>query len=147
MKNKGLLWMILAIAVVFLAGAVSGVFLDRYVLNRRPASDGRPDSDRRGGPPFPSLKMLSHDLDLTVEQQEKIRNIFRDNEQHFRELRSSMHEQLEQFREHIKNEIESVLTPEQLRKFRDILQKHIAERQRDNDARRNDTHDSPHKEK
>ncbi len=140
MKNKGLLWMILAIVVVFLAGAVSGVFLDRYVLTRRH------ESDRRGGPPFPSLEMLSRDLNLTVEQQDKIKNIFRDNEQHFIELRTSMHEQLEQFREHIKNEIEGVLTPEQLQKFRDILQRHIAERQKENDARRKNTQDPPHRE-
>jgi Spy/CpxP family protein refolding chaperone len=140
MKNKGLLWMILAIVVVFLAGAVSGVFLDRHVLNRRH------EPDRRGGPPFPSLEMLSRDLSLTVEQQDKIKNIFRDNEQRFTELRTSMHEQLEQFREHIKNEIEGVLTPEQLQKFRDILQKHIAERRKENDARRKNTQDPPQKE-
>jgi Spy/CpxP family protein refolding chaperone len=140
MKNKGLLWMILAIIVVFLAGAVSGVFLDKHVLTRRH------EADRRGGPPFPSLEMLSRDLSLTVEQQDKIKNIFRANEQHFLELRTSMHEQLEQFREQLKNEIEGVLTPEQLQKFRDILQKHVAERQRETDAKRKNTQDPPHKE-
>jgi len=141
MKNRGLFWMIAAIVIVFLAGAVSGVFLDRHVLPRRHAPD------RRGGPPFPSLEMLARDLSLTAEQQDKIRNIFRDNEQRFAELRTAMHDQLEQFRVHIKNEIESVLTPEQLKKFEAIIQKHIEQRQKEIDARRKNTPDSPKENK
>ena len=143
MKNRGLLWMIVAMVVVFLAGAVSGVFLDRHGLL------GRHAAERRGGPPFPSLEMLARDLSLTAEQQDKIRNIFRDNEQRFAELRTVMHDQLEQFREHIKNEIESVLTPEQLKKFEAIIQKHVAQRQKDKDidARRKNTPESPKENK
>jgi Spy/CpxP family protein refolding chaperone len=141
MKNRGLFWMIAAIVVVFLAGAVSGVFLNRHGLLRHH------DSERRGGPPFPSLEMLARDLSLTAEQQGKIRNIFRDNEQRFAELRTAMHDQLEQFRVHIKNEIESVLTPDQLKKFEAIIQKHVEQRQKENDARRKNTPDSPRENK
>lgn len=141
MKNRGLFWMIVSIIVVFLAGAVSGVFLDRHGLL------GRHASERRGGQPFPSLEMLARDLSLTAEQQDKIRNIFRENEQRFGELRTAMHDQLEQFRKHIKNEIESVLTPEQLKKFEAILQKHIAQRQKEIDTRRKNTPDSPNENK
>jgi len=141
MKNRGLFWMIAAMVIVFLAGAVSGVFVDRHVLSRGPAPD------RRGGPPFPSLEMLAPALSLPAEQQAKIRSIFRDNEQRFGDQRTVMHDQLDQFREHIKNEIESVLTPEQLKKFEDIIQKHIAQRQKEIDARRKNTPDSPKENK
>jgi Spy/CpxP family protein refolding chaperone len=121
-KNKGIFWMVLSIVLIFLAGAVSGVFIDRHILSLRH------DQERRGGPP--SVEMLAHDLSLTSDQQEKVKDIFRQSEARFKELRTNIHQCLDQIREEIKNQIENVLTPEQRQKFEALIQEHVAPRQR-----------------
>lgn len=136
MKNKGAFWMVLTIVVIFVAGALSGVFLDRYLLS------GRHDEGRRGGGP-PSIEEMARDLGLSQDQQDRIREIFRQSEARFRELRANMHQCLDQIREGIKNEIDSVLTPEQKSKFEAMLHEHTAGRPRESDARRKDERDSP----
>ena len=135
MKNKGAFWMVLAIIVIFAAGAVSGVFLDRHLLS------GRHDQARRGGPP--SIEQMARDLGLSPDQQDKIKEIFWQSESRFKELRTNMHQCLDQIRDGIKNEIDSVLTLEQRKKFDAMIQEHIADRQKENDARRKDDRDSP----
>jgi Spy/CpxP family protein refolding chaperone len=122
MKNKGTFWMVLAVVVIFAAGAVSGVFLDRYLLS------GRHGQDRRGGPP--SIEMMARDLSLTPDQQVRIREIFRESESRFKELRTNIHQGLDQIRQAIKTEIDSVLTPEQQKKFEAMIQDHDGGRQR-----------------
>jgi len=130
MKNKGLFWMVLSAVIVFLAGAVSGVFIDRHFLSRPHGQSGH------GG--APSIEGMARDLGLTVEQQEKIKEIFRTSEERFKELRGEMHQHLGAIREQIKKEIDSVLTQEQRLKFEAMIQEHVASRQRESNAGRRD---------
>jgi hypothetical protein len=138
MKNKGMLWMVAALAVVFLAGGVSGVFVGRLVI---PARHDAP----RHGRPFPSLEMLAHDLSLSADQQARISEIFRQSEARFRDLRVEVHAHLGQLRDQLRSEIENVLTPDQGRKFEALIQEYVAQRQKEMDARRKDTQENSRK--
>ncbi len=122
MMNKGKFWMGRSILVIFAAGMVSGVFIDKYLLS------GRHSRDRRGGPP--SIEMMAKDLGLSQDQQDRIRVVFQQSENRFRELRSNMHLSLSQIREGIKTEIDKILTPEQKQKFEAMLMEHTGQRPR-----------------
>jgi Spy/CpxP family protein refolding chaperone len=138
MKNKGKFWMGLSILVIFAAGMASGVFVDKYLLS------GRHGRDRRGGPP--SIEMMAKDLGLTQDQQDRIRFIFQQSEDRFRELRSNMHMSLSQIREGIKNEIDKILTPEQKEKFEAMLNEHSGQRSRGNETRPASDRNTPPRE-
>ncbi len=138
-RNKGVLWMIVSVVVVFAAGAVSGIFIDKLLLTERHGQG------RRNGPP--SIEMMARDLGLSTDQQSRIKAIFEQSEVRFRELRANVHQSLGQIREEIKNQIDLVLTPEQKTKFEAMIHEHGAPRARQTSGRRNDNREqSPPRE-
>lgn len=137
MKNKSRFWMVVTIVVIFVAGAVSGAFLDRLLFA------GHHDQGRRDG--APSIDQMAKDLGLSPDQKAKVQEIFNQSEARFKELRTNVHQCLTQIREEIKNEIDIVLTPEQRQKFEALIQEHDAQRQKENDARRRNTQEPPPK--
>ena len=96
MKNNYKLWIILSLIVVFIAGVVCGVLIEKNILDKR-----KHDSRRRSSPRFPSLEMMAEELSLSAEQQEKIREVFHNNEERFKNLRKDMDERLSNIREQL----------------------------------------------
>ncbi len=131
MKNHSKFWIILSLVVVFVAGLLSGIFLEQHLIQKRT----KKKTERRSSVRFPSLKIMAEELGLTSEQQEQIREIFRNSEERMKELSSSYREQYSQMRAQLKDEIKSVLSEEQDQKFEAMIQKYISQRKKEMDAR------------
>jgi len=125
MKNKFKFWIVLSLLIVFAAGVAAGIFSEKYLISKKL---GRV---RKTSYHFPSLEMMAQELSLSQEQEERIREIFKNNEERLKGLRSSMHERLSEIRAQLKTEMEGVLTPEQKEKFEAMIEKYIGRRRRD----------------
>lgn len=131
MKNHSKLWIALSLVVVFAAGLVSGIFLEQHFIRKRISKK----TERRSSVRFPTLKIMAEELGLTSEQQQQIREIFRNNEERMKELGSSYRKQYSQMRAQLKDEIKIVLSEEQNQKFEAMIQKYISERKKEMDRR------------
>lgn len=131
MKNHSKFWIALSLVVVFAAGLLSGIFLEQHLTRKRI----KKRTERRSSVRFPSLKIMAEELGLTSEQQEQIRDIFRNNEERMKELSSSYRKQYSQMRAKLKDEIKSVLSEEQNQEFEAMIQKYISERKKEMDRR------------
>jgi Spy/CpxP family protein refolding chaperone len=127
MIKKYRIWVILTLLVVFALGSAAGIFCERYYMHRRPvrASQARPHP--------PSVDDMFKDLGLSADQQAKIRDLFKKNEQRMEELRTQFHNRLTEIRGLLKNEIDGVLSPEQKQKLEAMIKKHIEESRRQSD--------------
>ncbi len=122
MKDK--VWVAAAFVLTFAAGVLVGAIIVRHFgaprLPMAPFSErGDKDFPMHGErPPLPSLDMLQSQLALNEAQQEQVAIIVekyrQEMLQHVGRIRPAMHDMLGKMR----MEIESVLTPEQLEKFR-----------------------------
>ena len=77
--------------------------------------------------PGERIQQLAKELDLTDEQKEKLRPIFREQAQKLRELRQNTDlarqerlAKLKEYREELIGKLKSILTPEQLEKFKQL---------------------------
>jgi DNA anti-recombination protein RmuC len=131
MKNNAKLWIILSLIVVFFAGVISGVLIDKNMLNKRTH-----DSRRRSSTRFPTLEMMAEELALSTEQQEQIREIFHNNEERFKNLRGDMDKRLSDIRSQLLMEIQSVLNENQKAKFESMIDKYRSQRKREYDERK-----------
>ncbi len=133
MQNRYKLWLILALAVIFGAGVLGGIFSERYYFHsRRHAELQR----QRAAAHFPSLEQLAADLGLSAEQQEAIRKIFQDHDAELKDLRAEMNTRLGTIRAGLKAKMDGVLTPEQQAKFEAGIKAHLEQRKREADRRR-----------
>ena len=82
------------------------------------------------------MEDMAVELSLTPEQQEKIREVFRNNEERFKKLRSDINTSLANMRSQLKSEIKSVLTEEQAQKFDAMIQKYVSQRKKEMDRRK-----------
>lgn len=137
MKNHYRLWIALSLVIVFAAGVLGGILLDKYAIDKKP----RKRVDRKGSVRFPSIEDMAVELNLTPEQQEKIREVFRNNEGRFKTLRKDIDARLKNMRSQLKKEINSVLTEEQRQKFEAMIQKYISQRKKEEMERRKDRPD------
>ena len=131
MKNNYKLWIIVSLIVVFVAGVVCGVLIDKNMLNKR-----KHDSRRRSSTRFPTLEMMAEELALSAEQQTKIREIFNNNEVRFKNLREDMDVRLSEIRAQLLTEIKSVLTDEQKAKFEAMIEKYRSQRKKESEERK-----------
>jgi Spy/CpxP family protein refolding chaperone len=138
MKNKFKFWIILSFIIVFAAGIIAGIFSEKYLISKRL---GRM---REIPVHFPSLEMMAQELSLSPQQKEQIREVFKNNEERLKGLRSQMHDRLSEIRSQLKTEIENILTPEQRQKFEAMIEKYIGQRKKELEDR--EKH-SRHKEK
>ena len=133
--NKSRLWIILSLILLFAAGMVAGVFADKWFLGKK--GDVRRNSGNRP----PTLEFWTKELGLTVEQQTKIREIFKQNElrlqndERLKSLRTDLDKRYGEIRAQLKAEIDAVLTPVQKQKLEAMIQKHDEERRQDNERR------------
>ncbi|MGB8951922.1 MAG: hypothetical protein WCC06_04565 [Candidatus Aminicenantales bacterium] len=134
-------WIIFSLVIVFIAGAVGGIFCERYLVSKkwgaRKRASFRPHSFQ--------------ELNLTSDQEGKIKAIFKENDVRIRELRSDYYKRLGEIRSQLKSEVDKVLTPEQKQKLESMIQKFRGQRRREYEERekklKEQPKDNPMKEK
>jgi len=130
MKNHYKFWIILSLILVFFAGIAGGIFIDKLFIQKSLEK-------RRSSPPPPhSIDMMAKELNLTSEQQEKIREIFKNNEERLKSLRKDFFDHLSQIRTQLKNEIKNVLSEEQGKKFEAMIEKFESQMKKEQERRR-----------
>jgi Spy/CpxP family protein refolding chaperone len=125
-------WIVFSLIIVFGAGITAGVFGERWWFAKRP------QARRPGGQHPPTLERWSKELGLTAEQQEKIREIFKKNEDRIKGLETDFDKHRGEIRSQLKSEIDAILTAEQkqiLESMIEKMRKQYGERQRRPDSR------------
>jgi len=132
MKNYNKFWIVFSLIVVFAAGFTGGILFEKHLIDKKVEKRVK----RRSSVRFPSLEMMAQELSLTPDQEEKIREIFKNNEERFNNLRKNIDERLSSIRTQLKDEIKNVLTDEQTLKFEAMIQKYISQRKKDAEQRK-----------
>jgi len=124
MKDKYRLWVALSMVVVFCLGVVVGVVGDRaYLKKNRPKPGQRPE-------PFPTIEVMARELQLTPEQKERMKEVFRQSEARFEAFGKEIHSRLWELRNQLKTDIDSVLTPEQQKKMQEMMDRYMQQRKK-----------------
>jgi DNA anti-recombination protein RmuC len=131
MKNNYKFWIILSLIVVFIAGVICGVLIDKNILDKR-----KQNSRRRSSTHFPTIEMMAEELALNAEQQAQIRDIFQNNEERFKNLRKDMDKSLKEIRSQLLTDIKSVLSDEQKAKFEAMIEKYRSQRKHEYEERK-----------
>ena len=146
--NRSRLWFVLAVVLIFAAGIAVGIFAERGILAKKPAFR-RPPSPSGGN--VPTMGRWFKDLGLSEEQQAKMREIFKANDERMRndqkikDLRAESNKRFAEIRAQLQKEIDSVLTPEQKKKLDAMIQSHLEQRRKDSERgnRRADPRSNP----
>jgi Spy/CpxP family protein refolding chaperone len=133
---------ILAALVIFAAGVVTGG-LTVQIRQPRPATDPAGNAPIRKVPAMPreaQLRELSRrmqaELDLAPEQRDRIEAIVRDSQERMKSVRDEVGKKIgEEFRE-MRQKIRGELTPDQRRKFAEIMKQHDERDKRDDRSSR-----------
>jgi len=119
---------ILAALVIFAAGVVTGgltVNLRQQPAAKKPVAMPRESQLRE------LSRRMQAELDLTPEQRERIETIIHDSQERVKSLRDGVGQKTgEEFRE-MRQKIRDELTPEQRRKFAEIMKQHDSRNKRD----------------
>jgi Spy/CpxP family protein refolding chaperone len=139
MKNGNKFWIIFSFIIVFAAGLAAGILFENNFLDKKPPRNG----ERRSSVRFPTLDMMAEELGLTTEQQEQLREIFKNNEERLKTYRIQIHDGYTALRAQLKEEMDNVFSPEQKTKFEAMIEKYLSERKKEMEGRkrksRNDT--------
>ena len=133
MKNHYKFWIVFSFIVVFFVGIVGGVLLEKQYLSQKIERKERRKSPAR----FPTLETMAKELNLSSEQEDDIREIFKNNDERLKSLRKQIHEQLSSIRMQLKKEINFVLTEEQKVKFEAMIEHHLSQMKRERGDRKN----------
>ena len=117
MKTKYKILVALTLLVVFGLGVAAGVLGERYIVHK---SERRAAANR---PHMPSPESWAKELGLTQEQQDKIHEIFKRNEERMKAYRTESRTRLGELRKMLKDEIDAVLTPEQKKKNDEMIRR------------------------
>ena len=128
--KKSKLWIILSLILIFAAGVGGGIFAEHWWLAKKPEARRSIMAAR-----YPSRDRWAKELGLTAEQQEKIREIFKKNDERIKGLRTDYFNHVGEMRDELKKEIDAVLTPAQKQKMEAMIQKFSEEHRRDNEKR------------
>jgi DNA anti-recombination protein RmuC len=132
MKNYNKFWIVFSLIVVFAAGFIGGILFEKHLIGKKVEKRVK----RRSSVRFPSLEMMAKELSLTPEQEEQIREIFKNNEERFKNLRKNIDDRLLSIRSQLKNEIKNVLTDEQVLEFEAMIEKYISQRKKEMEKRK-----------
>ena len=138
MKNGNKFWIIFSFIIVFAAGIAAGIFLENNFLDK----NTRRSEGRRSPVRFPTLDMMAEELGLTAEQQEQLREIFKNNEERLKAYRSEIHDHYKVLRGQLKEEMDNVFTVEQKAKLEAMIEKYRSERKRGMEEKRRRSRDS-----
>jgi heavy-metal resistance protein len=111
-----------ALVVTFVAGALVGIVVDRYVRFNHPPPPPR-------GAAF-LMQRLDHRLDLTPQQEAEVTKILEKHQQRMRAVWTNVNPQLGREIEETNAEIERILTPGQRAKFADVKMRLMPRRDR-----------------
>ena len=123
-KQRAAVW----VAVVFVLGALLGS-VSGYLFASHSHADTKPilsDDERRAQ----KVSLLTKDLNLTPDQQTKLDAAIREAQTKFKAIREASQPQIEATRAQARANVRSFLTPDQLPKYEQYLQKIDAERKR-----------------
>ncbi len=132
MNNHNKFWIAVSLLVVFAAGVAAGILIDNYILDKRV----KQRKEKRNAARFPTLEMMAEELKLTPEQEEQIRDIFRNNDERIKSLRTEIHEKFSRMRSQLKGEIKSVLSEDQKTKFDAIIEKYVSQMRKEMEERK-----------
>jgi len=135
MKNHYKSWIIFSFVIVFSAGIFGGILLEKHIIDKRPRKIST--SKKRNSAHFPTLAIMTEELDLSLEQQEQIRKVFNNNEERLKELRSQINKRFSSMRFQLLSEIKNVLNKEQTIKFEAMIERHISQRKKEMKEREN----------
>jgi len=126
MNAKLKLWIVVSLVAVFAIGVGVGYFGERYIVHKRhePRGDGRP-------PHFPTVETMAKDLGLSQAQQDRIREIFKNNEARLEAFGTEFHDRLGELRGELMGEIKAVLTPEQNAEMEARIRAYMEKRRKD----------------
>ena len=118
-------WLGVFIVVVFLAGVGTGMLVDRYapigaLPRTRPMFSGRMFAPAER-PPDVLMRRLADHLQLTPEQRTKIQAIFASRSTELHHLQADLRARFEDEQRTLHQQIEQVLTPEQQKRFRELV--------------------------
>src|SRR5262249_46363740 len=123
-KQRAAVW----VAVVFVLGALLGS-VSGYLFAAHSHADVKPvlsDNERRAQ----KVALLTHDLKLTADQQSQLDSVIREAQGRFKAIRDASQPQIDATRAEARGKVRSFLTPEQLLKYEEYLQRIDAERKR-----------------
>ncbi len=132
MKNHNKFWIVFSLIVVFAAGFMGGILFEKNLIDKKAEKRVKKGSSVR----FPSLEIMAQELSLTSEQEEQIREIFKNNEERFKNLRKNIDDRLSSIRAQLKKEIKNVLSDEQVLKFEAMIEKYISQRKKETEKRK-----------
>jgi len=137
MKNMHKFWIVFSIIILFAAGTVTGVLLEKYLFEKK---------QKKGILYTPTLEKMAEDLSLTEIQTSKIRDIFQKNDIRFKAFAQQIRKKLATIRAQLKEEVKAVLDEEQGKKFDSMIEEHVAKMKKEHEKRRKD-HKKTSKEK
>ncbi len=111
MSSSYKFWIVISFILVFTAGILGGVLLERNILD----SDNR--RDRRDRVHFPTMEEMAETLQLSEAQQEEIRNVFKQNEIRLKDMRREIHNRFSSLQNLLLEDIKQVLNEEQKKQF------------------------------
>lgn len=123
-KQRAAVW----VAVVFVLGALLGS-VSGYLFASHSHADTKPvlsDDERRAQ----KVTLLTHDLNLTQDQQRQLEQTIREAQIKFKAIREASQPQIDATRAEARGKVRAFLTPDQLPKYETYLQKIDAERKR-----------------
>lgn len=125
---------------VFVIGFAAGALSLNLYQRLNPSSKG---NGPRGGPGV-LLKRMNDEIGLEADQQEQIRKILDETREKYGEIRKEMDPAIKGFeprfnavREESRNRIRALLTPEQLPKYEEMVNKHDRAREQERERSRN----------
>jgi Spy/CpxP family protein refolding chaperone len=127
MRTKYKILIALSLLVVFGLGVAAGVLGERYFVHKKYR---RPAAERTH---VPSLDAWAKELGLTPDQQTKIREIFKNNEERMKAYRTEALARLGEVRKMLKDELDAVFTPEQKKKMEEMIRRHEERRRNEPD--------------
>jgi Spy/CpxP family protein refolding chaperone len=134
MKNHYKFWIVFSFLVVFAAGLVSGVILEKNILNPKPDRRSR-DAHRGDRVHFPTVNEMEEALGLSAEQQDQMQEVFQQGEERLKKVREDIYDQYRSLRGLFLEEIKAVLNPEQITQFDAILEEYHAQRRAEAERR------------
>jgi len=132
MKNNYKFWFIFSLIIVFAVGVVGGVLLEKYLFQSTPKKIKKEKRTAH----FPTLDLMAKELELSTDQEAKIRNIFKNNEESLKKLRILMHERLSSIRSQLIAKIKNILTEEQKVKFEAMIERYLSQRKKELEKRK-----------
>ena len=127
MKARIKLLIALTLLVVFGLGVAAGVLGERYLVHKKIR---RPAAERQHAP---SLDAWAKELGLTPDQQERMREIFKKNEERMKEYRTESRGRLNELRKMLWDETNAVLTPEQKLKNDEMIRRFEERRKKESE--------------